>query len=355
MNILLISTGSISAYKSVDLANSFRSRGHNVKVVLTEAAQKFITKMAFSGQRHDVYTDEDEWAYPNGVLHIDLARWADTIVVAPATLNTMAKYLAKITDNLALSVINAFRGMIYFAPAMNTVMYENGQEIFAAIKKQNTHIISPQTKLLACGDTGIGGLANKENILQAVLTPAAPIRLKYKGISQDSDSHTQIDIQSDIELPDAQHCGGFKYQRQFHQHEGIDLYCENGTSVYTCDSGVVTKIDWLTGEECNSPWWNSTKFVAIKHDNDDYISLYGELSPKEHITIGYRVKKGEQIGEVVRVLKQDKGRPTTMLHFEQYKTNADEIPFCADNDKPFSEYLVDPLPYLVKAYEKLVS
>jgi phosphopantothenoylcysteine decarboxylase/phosphopantothenate--cysteine ligase len=159
MNILLIVTGSISAYKAIDLSNELRRRNHTVRVVMTESASKFITPLVFRGQRHECFVDADEWSYPLGVLHVNLANWADAVVVAPATANTIAKYLHGVTDNLALSVLRVWRGTVYFAPAMNTGMYENIAPHLAALAAAGAILIKPQHKLLACGVTGIGGLA----------------------------------------------------------------------------------------------------------------------------------------------------------------------------------------------------
>lgn len=352
MNILLIVTGSISAYKAVDIANSFRKRNHEVKVVLTEDAEKMIPKIAFSGQRFEVYTETDEWDYPQGVLHIDLVKWADTVLVAPATLNTIAKYYSFITDNLALSILSAFRGTIYFAPAMNSNMWENSQSLFDNLQNRNVFVIPPVSKLLACGDTGVGGLADKADIINSVLEPLPPIRLHYMGVTEDSNSFENIDLTTQIQLPIKGHCGSFAYERRFHTHEGVDLYCPVGSTVYTADSGVIERVDWFTGVEANSPWWNSTKFVAMSNDMNSNLSLYGELVPFSHIVPSYRVKKGERIGLVPSVLKTDKGRPRTMLHFEQYLPHFKEnIPFCWDNGKEKSSALVDPTEYLRVAYE----
>jgi hypothetical protein len=350
MNILLIVTGSISAYKAVDLANSFRIREHNVKIILTDSAQKFITKLAFSGQRHEVYTTDDEWSYSKGVLHIDLAHWADTILLAPATLNTLAKYVNFLSDNLALSTLHAFKGLVYIAPSMNTTMYENSKELFDKLMTKNVHIIQPQVKLLACGDYGIGALADKQDIITSVLLPGKPIHLDFKGISNDSNSFTTINLLTELELPDSKHCGGFGFQRMHHKHEGIDLYCPNNSPVYACDSGTILNVQWLTGIECNSTWWNDTQYITIQHDNDSLITLYGELTPLPNIKAGTRVKKGEKIAHIKQVLKKDKGRPMAMLHFEQYQNSATKIPFSWNNNIGSVIGLENPFHYLKDAY-----
>ncbi len=176
MNILLIITGSISAYKSVSLANMIRQNGDNVKVVLTKSALQFIPKLSFSSQGIETYIDEDEWNNPNNVLHIELSQWCDICLIAPLTANTLGKIVNGIADNLATCCLIALNKnkQIIIAPAMNTNMYENVVvqnnfkkiiEYFPTIK-----IVEPATKLLACGVEGKGALANLSDILNTIGT-----------------------------------------------------------------------------------------------------------------------------------------------------------------------------------------
>lgn len=170
MNILILVTGSISAYKAVDIANSLRYKGHEVKVVCSKAALQFIPKITFTGQRFECYTDEDEWdSSVSGVLHINLAKWANIVLLAPATSNTIGKFVNGITDNLVLSIMRAYAGVIYIAPAMNTQMYHNSKIFLDKLADFNTVVLPTEEKLLACGDYGIGGLANKDLIINAIL------------------------------------------------------------------------------------------------------------------------------------------------------------------------------------------
>lgn len=326
MNILLLVTGSISAYKAVDIANSLRYLDHHVKIVLTASAMKFIPVITFTGQRYECYTDEDEWNGANpGVLHIDLVKWADTVLLAPATSNTIGKFVNGITDNLVLSIMRAFNGTIYIAPAMNTQMYHNSEQFLDKLRTFNTIIINPQVKLLACGDNGIGGLADKKDIIDILLAPLFPVKLKYVGESVDSMSYQNIKVGVEVELPLEVHVGGYGYVRTRHVHEGIDLYTYEGEKIYACESGKLLTKGHFTGTHVDTPWWNDTQFIAIKHDASipwkDYANLYGELtftSEIENARIGTKIKKGQHIGFVKPVLLKDKGRPMSMLHFEQH-------------------------------------
>jgi phosphopantothenoylcysteine synthetase/decarboxylase len=168
MNVLLIVSGSISAYKSPSIANGLRNTGNEVKIVLTKNAQKFITKLSFNSQGFETYIDEDEWIN-NNVLHIDLKDWADYILIAPCTANTLAKIANGIADNLASSILRARSKNIVISLAMNTDMYNNKittKQIFEIEDiENNIKFITPISKKLACGIDGIGALPNTRDIV----------------------------------------------------------------------------------------------------------------------------------------------------------------------------------------------
>jgi len=161
MNILIGVTGSIAIYKTCELIRLFVKKGDNVKVVMTKSAQKFITPLTFETlTRNKVLTEKNEdWS--SDVNHIDYAKWANIFIIAPATANTLNKAYRGIADNLLLQVYLAFRGPTLFAPAANTNMYlhPTTQE---AIK--NLNCIEANNGLLACGDEGIGKMAEPEEI-----------------------------------------------------------------------------------------------------------------------------------------------------------------------------------------------
>jgi len=161
LNVLIGVTGSIAIYKTLELIRLFTKRGDEVKVVMTKSAQKFITPLTFETlTRNRVLTEESEdWS--SDVNHIDYAKWADIFIIAPATANTLNKAYRGIADNLLLQVFLAFKGHTLFAPAANTNMYlhPTTQE---AIK--NLNCIEANNGLLACGDEGIGKMAEPEEI-----------------------------------------------------------------------------------------------------------------------------------------------------------------------------------------------
>ena len=167
--VVLGITGSISAYKGPSIANALRKNGFEVKIILTEAAKKFIGILAFSGQGYEVYEDSSEDSY-TGVLHVDLAK-ADYLLIAPASANTIAKVAGGFCDNLLTSCAKVFDpGKIILAPAMNTNMYLNPitQDNLKYLENYGVGIINPVTKILACGVEGTGALASSSTICKVL-------------------------------------------------------------------------------------------------------------------------------------------------------------------------------------------
>ena len=166
MNVLIGVTGSIAIYKTCELIRLFVKNGDNVKVVMTKSATKFISPLTFETlTRNRVLIDENEdWS--SDVNHIDYAKWADIFIIAPATANTLNKAYRGIADNLLLQVYLATTAPVLFAPAANTNMYlhKTTQE---SIK--NLNCIEANSGLLACGDEGIGKMAEPEEIFLRAL------------------------------------------------------------------------------------------------------------------------------------------------------------------------------------------
>jgi murein DD-endopeptidase MepM/ murein hydrolase activator NlpD len=141
------------------------------------------------------------------------------------------------------------------------------------------------------------------------------------------------------ELPDAP--GRFGARRKYDFHTGVDLYCPPGTAVTAVEDGVVVAIELFTGEAAGSPWWNDTHAVLVKGATG--IVVYGEITPL--VSIGQTVKQGQELGVVKTVLKQDKGRPTTMLHIELMSSSADTTLWWPLGTAQPPD-LLDPTPYL---------
>src|SRR5206468_2653014 len=153
-----------------DLVRSLKKAGADVQVVMTKNAAEFVAPLTFetlSGHRVRV----DEFASENfSTDHIEVARWADVLVVAPATANTLAKLAHGIADDMLGTIYLAFQGPVVLAPAMNTVMLEHPatQKNLEVLGKQNRHIIPPRSSDLACGEVGPGAMATLEDMMKAI-------------------------------------------------------------------------------------------------------------------------------------------------------------------------------------------
>lgn len=158
-NIILGVTGGIAAYKCVDLVSRLRKQGANVHVILTKGAQNFVTETAMreiSG--NPVVTSMWQEIQQYDVEHIALAQLADVVLVAPATANVIAKCACGMADDMLTTTLLATKAPVFFAPAMNTNMYENSitQQNLHTLQERGCHIIDPAAGHLACGTSGVG-------------------------------------------------------------------------------------------------------------------------------------------------------------------------------------------------------
>ncbi len=166
--ILLGVTGSIAAYKAADLASKLAQAGAQVDVILTSAAEKFITPLTFqsvTGRR--AYTDSDLWGDEAHVLHVGLGHNADLLVIAPCTANTLAKLVYGQADSLLTVTALAATCPLVVAPAMDGGMYDHAatQENLETLKKRGAHIIEPGEGHLASGLTGKGRLPETPDLI----------------------------------------------------------------------------------------------------------------------------------------------------------------------------------------------
>lgn len=171
--IVCFITGSIAAYKAADVVRELTKKGYDVHVVMSEAAQKFITPLTFQAlTMNHVFTDLFDERTPSEIEHITLVRDADLCIVIPATANTINKLATGIADCIVSTTLLAKPKHVplLIAPAMNTNMYVNEatETNMKLLKKRGVTFIDPGNGLLACGDVGKGALAKVEVIIQAV-------------------------------------------------------------------------------------------------------------------------------------------------------------------------------------------
>jgi len=172
-NILLGITGSVAAYKSADVVRGLIREGADIDVVLTEAACRFISPLTFTSLTgRPVYRD----LFDDPFTHINLANQADLILIAPATANTINKIACGIADNLLTSVVLAYEGIGLIAPAMNHRMYNNPvvKENMKRLKTRGFEFIGPVEGHLACGEEGMGRMAEVNEIIEVVVSALSP-------------------------------------------------------------------------------------------------------------------------------------------------------------------------------------
>jgi phosphopantothenoylcysteine decarboxylase / phosphopantothenate---cysteine ligase len=166
--ILLCVTGGIAVFKAAALTSKLTQLGASVKVMMTESAKQFVTPLTFQAlSRNNVYTDTFDEKDSEKIAHIDLADWADIVLVAPATANSIGKLANGIADDMVATTILATTADVWVAPAMNVHMYAHPavQKNMKTLKSFGYHFIEPGEGQLACGYEGKGRLAEPEEII----------------------------------------------------------------------------------------------------------------------------------------------------------------------------------------------
>lgn len=363
-NVLLGITGSVAATLTKKIALQLQRNVGPVSIIFTKWGEWFVSQ---EDQREleaagiCVFRDQDEWPVyhyfdnegfclertwkkTDPVLHIDLRRNASALVIAPLTANTLAKMANGLCDNLLTSVYRAWDHSrpVVVAPAMNTVMWWNPptHTQLDTIARWGATVVKPVSKELACGDTGVGAMADIDDVVKAVkasLQWQFPIRISDEGCPG---------------IPINHHPGAFGFHRRQNFHTGVDLYTKDHALVHAVEAGTVVHIDKFTGPSVGHEWWEETWGLMIEGASG--VVNYGEMnSPPSWVNLGTKVQKGQYIGNVKRVLFPNKLRPDipghscSMLHIELYKHGARDF---ADWHNPSKNPdLLDPTPYLMEA------
>ena len=182
--VLLGVTGGIAAYKAAAIASRLKKEGADVQVIMTRNAAEFITPLTFETLTgNPVITDTFKHEDRFDVAHVTLAKKTDFALIAPATANIIAKMALGIADDMMSTTYLALKCPVFVAPAMNTAMYENKavQHNVEIIKACGCHIIDPEEGVLACGDVGLGRMAEPGNIIEAIRQTLA-LNQDYMGI-----------------------------------------------------------------------------------------------------------------------------------------------------------------------------
>ena len=168
---ILIVSGGISAYKSPEVIRRLKERNYRVIPVLTRGGSKFITALTLSAVSEEkCYLDLFNLTDESEMGHIQLARMADLIVIAPASANIISKIASGITDDLATTLILASNGPIFLCPAMNPLMWSNSatQENILRLKNRSYKIIGPEEGVSACGEFGVSRLSETSKIIDFI-------------------------------------------------------------------------------------------------------------------------------------------------------------------------------------------
>lgn len=170
-NIVLAVTGGIAAYKSAILVRRLKDYGFDVRVVMTHGAQAFITPLTFQAlSGNPVHTELLDPGAEAGMGHIELARWADLLLVAPASCDTLAKFANGLADDLLSTLFLATKAPVWVAPAMNQQMWaaKATQRNLQTLVEDGVHVIMPDAGEQACGDVGLGRMPEPEEIARQV-------------------------------------------------------------------------------------------------------------------------------------------------------------------------------------------
>lgn len=363
MNILILTTGSVSAKLSHKLAIRLKNDGHNVKHYATQNALDMMKADNAIGTEASVtfYTDHwspcisvareildwrDKPAKP--ILHIDLARWADVCVICPADFNIVGKMANGIADDVVSSTLAAWLGTskkLYICEAMNTWMYQNPMHQANVCKLDNlsnVRFIEPTVKKLACGDIGIGALADVDTIANIIEGHVWHQPIEWCRLRSDAYPFREY-------LPRFNEPGAFGAIRKFDIHEGVDIYTYSGANVHAVEDGVVTAVYEFTGKNAQCDWWNDTWCIKVKGKSG--VVTYGEIAKPHHLLkVGTKIEAGEVIGSVTPVLDAKKYRAdirnhsTAMLHIELRKETCHLDGWKLDSQR--DSRLLDPTPYL---------
>jgi phosphopantothenoylcysteine decarboxylase/phosphopantothenate--cysteine ligase len=185
MNIVLGVSGGIAAYKAPELVRRLRDAGADVRVILTPNAARFVSPLSLAAvSDHGVLVEQWGDSEHGGVDHVELARWAELLLIAPATANVIAKMAAGIADDALTTYVLAHRTTVLVAPAMNTHMlaHPTVQQNIATLRNRGVEIIEPVNGLLACGDEGAGKMPDVPQLVEIVQSHFAKADLKGRSI-----------------------------------------------------------------------------------------------------------------------------------------------------------------------------
>ncbi len=196
--ILFIICGGISAYKSLETIRLFKKENADIKTILTKSAKEFVTPLSIASlSQGRVYDDLFSIENETEMDHIALSRWADVIIVVPATANTISKFCSGSSEDLASSVVLASNKQIFLVPAMNVRMWEHKstKENLKKLKNFGYKLIGPKIGDMACGEYGMGKMSDPTEILNEIKSflNIISINKKMRALVTAGPTHEYID------------------------------------------------------------------------------------------------------------------------------------------------------------------
>ncbi len=176
-SVVLGVTGSIAAYKAVEVASALVKKNIDVAVVMTDSATRFVAPLTFESiTKNPVATDLFSRETPYEIEHISLAKRADVLAILPASANFIGKYANGIADDMLTTVAMAVTAPVLIAPAMNSAMYLSAANTanMKLLKQRGCVFVEPAEGLLACGDVGVGKLADVDSLVSAIISTLYP-------------------------------------------------------------------------------------------------------------------------------------------------------------------------------------
>lgn len=331
-NILIGVTSGISIYKILSLISKLKKLGANVEVIMTESATKFINPITFETMSgNPVYTDM--WVHPDKVLHVDITNDKDLFLIAPATVNTIAKINAGIGDNLLTTTVLASKVPVVMAIAANTVMLENPitQKNIASLKSYGYEFIDSNVGMLACNTVGNGRMAEVDEIIDFLEYKLATKDLLGKKIIVTAGaSISRLDPVRFI-TNDSSGKMGYELAKNA-RNRGAEVVYITGR-VNTPEIKKVKHIKYNTNIELKNA-------IKSEFENCDYLIMAAAPVDYEFIeTSNQKIKKSDEIVNYKMGKSED-----ILRYFGSIKTSQKIIGFAAE-----TENLLD------NAYKKLKS
>ena len=337
-NILLGVTGGIAAYKSAEIVRHLKKSGASVRVVMTKSAEEFITPLtlqALSGNR--VSTELLDAEAEAAMGHIELAKWADGILIAPATANTIARLSSGRGDDLLSTITLAFDGFVSLAPAMNQAMWRDKrtQDNLDTLVSQGFGICGPGSGEQACGDIGLGRMLEPLEILEifsssfdtgimsgkAILITAGPTqepidpvrfntnrssgKMGYSLAEAAAESGAEVTLISgpvNLEAPSNCNVVSIKtaeemYEAVMHHIKGVDVYI--GTAAVSDYSPAHTNAYKIKKDGTNSP------MILELKENQDILKSVSALKERPYV-VGFAAETDDLIVNAEKKLRNKK-------------------------------------------------